>query len=602
MVQLHEQIFRDAHQSLIATRMRTEDMLPITNKIDNVDFFSFEVWGGATFDSCIRYLNEDPWERLKTLKEHLPKTPLQMLERGQNIVAYRNYPDDVVKEFINYAVKNGCDYFRIFDALNDVRNMKTAIEAVKSHGRHVQGCICYTISPVHTIELFVKTAIELEKMGSDTLCIKDMAGLISPPKAYELVTELKENTIMPIDLHSHCTSGMAPMSYMEACRAGVDILDTAISPFSSGTAQPPTESVVAALKDTPYDTGYDLELLNECKEYFAKVWDKYSHLHSQKSLKVDPSVVLHQIPGGMLSNLVSQLKNQNALDRYDEVLKETPRVRKDLGFPPLVTPTSQIVGTQAVLNVVLGERYKVVPTEVKDYVRGMYGKSPGEISEEIKEKILGKDWEEQIITCRPASLLKNKLNEIRQEAEDLGLVSKKEDVITYAIYPDVAKKFLRGEIKPEFTSDMLPLKRTKKAITTQPGIVGNQREFRIEVAGKNYEVKVEEIGGKVTRILQGRTKPIATKAISKPILAQQKPTNSDINKFVQGAITVPMQGTITKVNVDIGDFVKSGDVVCVLEAMKMENELKATKDGVVKEIKVGEGQNVNLGQIVVVVG
>ena len=599
MVQLHEQIFRDAHQSLIATRMRTEDMLPITKKIDKVGFFSFEVWGGATFDSCIRFLNEDPWDRLKTLKEHLPETPLQMLERGQNIVAYRNFPDDVVKEFIKFAVKNGCDYFRIFDALNDIRNMKTAMEAVKKHGKHVQACICYTISPVHTIDAFVKTAKELENNGSDSICIKDMAGLISPSKAYQLISELKDNIRIPIDLHTHCTSGMGSMSYLEACRAGVDILDTAISPFSSGTAQPPTESIVAALKDTPYDTGYDLELLNECKEYFSKIWDKYSHLHSQKSLKVDPSVILHQIPGGMLSNLVSQLKNQNALDKYDEVLKETPKVRKDLGYPPLVTPTSQIVGTQAVLNVVLGERYKMVPKEVKDYVKGMYGKPPGEISEKIKEKILGKDWEEQIITVRPASLLKNNLKELKQEAEDLGLVKKEEDIITYAIYPEVAKKFLKGEIKPEFTSDMLPLKKKVDIEQPKPRIVGNFREFKIEVGGNNYDVRVEEIGGKISKINKNFIRSTQNK-LKAPKITQQK-SHQITNEKEKGSVCAPMQGTITCIKVKIGDFVKSGKIVAELEAMKMLNELKAINDGIVKKINVQEGQNVLLGQAVIVI-
>ena len=599
MVQLHEQIFRDAHQSLIATRMRTEDMLPITKKIDKVGFFSFEVWGGATFDSCIRFLNEDPWDRLKTLKEHLPETPLQMLERGQNIVAYRNFPDDVVKEFIKFAVKNGCDYFRIFDALNDIRNMKTAMEAVKKHGKHVQACICYTISPVHTIDAFVKTAKELENNGSDSICIKDMAGLISPSKAYQLISELKDNIRIPIDLHTHCTSGMGSMSYLEACRAGVDILDTAISPFSSGTAQPPTESIVAALKDTPYDTGYDLELLNECKEYFSKIWDKYSHLHSQKSLKVDPSVILHQIPGGMLSNLVSQLKNQNAFDKYDEVLKETPKVRKDLGYPPLVTPTSQIVGTQAVLNVVLGERYKMVPKEVKDYVKGMYGKPPGEISEKIKEKILGKDWEEQIITVRPASLLKNNLKELKQEAEDLGLVKKEEDIITYAIYPEVAKKFLKGEIKPEFTSDMLPLKKKVDIEQPKPRIVGNFREFKIEVGGNNYDVRVEEIGGKISKINKNFIRSTQNK-LKAPKITQQK-SHQITNEKEKGSVCAPMQGTITCIKVKIGDFVKSGKIVAELEAMKMLNELKAINDGIVKKINVQEGQNVLLGQAVIVI-
>ena len=392
MVQLHEQIFRDAHQSILATRMRTEDMLPICPVIDRIGFFSFEVWGGATFDVPIRYLNEDPWERLKKMKSALPNTPLQMLERAMNIVAYWNFPDDIVKKFIFYAKKDGCDYFRVFDALNDLRNMKVPIEAVKEVGGHAQGSLCYTISPVPTVERYVKDFKQLEKIGCDSLCIKDMAGMISPKMAYDIIKECKDAGIkIPVDLHSHCTSGMTGMAYMKACEAGVDILDTAISPISGGTGQPATESVVAALKGTEYDTNYDMNLLMECREYFLKVWDKYRHLHRQTALKVDPSVTVHQIPGGMLSNLVFQLEQQGAADKYNEVLAETPRVRKDMGYPPLVTPTSQVVGVQAVMNVLFG-RYKKILKETKDYVKGMYGRLPGEISQEIYKTILGPKW------------------------------------------------------------------------------------------------------------------------------------------------------------------------------------------------------------------
>ncbi|MCG2825095.1 MAG: pyruvate carboxylase subunit B, partial [Thermoplasmatales archaeon] len=457
MVQLHEQIFRDAHQSILATRMRTEDMLPICSVIDQVGFFSLEVWGGATFDVPIRYLNEDPWERLKKMKEALPNTPLQMLERAMNIVAYWNFPDDIVKKFIYYAKKDGCDYFRVFDALNDLRNMKVPIEAVKEVGGHAQGSLSYTISPVHTVERYVKDFKQLEKMGCDSLCIKDMAGMISPKMAYDIIKGCKDAGIkIPIDLHSHCTSGMTGMAYMKACEAGVDILDTAISPISGGTGQPPTESVVAALKGTEYDTKYDMDLLMECRKYFLKVWDKYRHLHRQTALKVDPSVTVHQIPGGMLSNLVFQLEQQGAADKYNEVLAETPRVRKDMGYPPLVTPTSQVVGVQAVMNVLFG-RYKKIPKETKDYVKGMYGKPPAEISKEIYETILGPNWKDEIIECRPSDLLEPMYKKRKDELEEMGLVKKPEDVLTYAIYPQVGLKFLKGEAVAEFSSSQLPL-------------------------------------------------------------------------------------------------------------------------------------------------
>ncbi|ENO11974.1 pyruvate carboxylase subunit B [Thermoplasmatales archaeon SCGC AB-539-C06] len=406
MVQLHEMILRDAHQSMLATRMRTEDMLPISEKLDQVGFFAMEVWGGATFDVAIRYLNQDPWERIRKLKKAMPKTPMQMLERAMNIVAYRNFPDDIVKKFVYLAKKNGVDYFRIFDALNDLRNMEIPMKAVKENGGHVQACLSYTISPVHTVDYFVNRFKELERMGTDSLCIKDMAGMISPQRAYDIIKGVKDAGIkIPIVLHSHSTSGMTGMAYQRAVEAGIDVLDTAMSPISGGTAAPATESVVAALQGTKWDTGYDLKLLIDIRKYFLKIWDKYRHLHRFNALKVDPSVTLHQVPGGMLSNLIFQLEEQGAHDKYREILDEIEKVRDELGYPPLVTPTSQVVGVQAVMNVLHG-RYKVITKETKDYCKGMYGKPPASIKPEIMKKILGSKWKDEVIDCRPSDLLK----------------------------------------------------------------------------------------------------------------------------------------------------------------------------------------------------
>ena len=402
--------------------------------------------GGATFDACIRFLNEDPWERLRLFKTRIPQTPLQMLLRGQNLVGYRHYADDVVEEFVRLAIKNGVGIFRIFDALNDIRNMSTAINAVKKWKAHVQGTICYTVSPVHTIESFVRMAVELEKTGCDSICVKDMAGLITPGAASDLIRALKKAVQLPISLHSHCTSGVAPLSYEAAIQAGVDILDTAMGPFSGGTSQPPTESVVAALEGTEFDTGLDLELLVGISAHFTALREKYQSLIDPIAQRPDVNVFLHQIPGGMLSNLLSQLKEQNKVEKYPEVLKEIPRVRQDLGFPPLVTPTSQIVGTQAVLNILLGKRYARVTKEVKEYCLGAYGRTPAPIDPEIQEKIIGK---EKPIETRPADLIRPQLMDLKKEAERLGILKKEEDLITYALYPNVAPKFLLGELKEE---------------------------------------------------------------------------------------------------------------------------------------------------------
>jgi pyruvate/oxaloacetate carboxyltransferase len=416
-------------------------MLPIAEKIDQVGFFSLEVWGGATFDVCIRYLTEDPWDRVRSLKEHVQKTPLQMLLRGQNIVGYKNYPDDVLIKFIEKAAEVGIDIFRIFDAVNDTRNLETSIKTVKRIGAHAQGSVCYTISPVHTTEHYVEIANRLAELGCDSICIKDMAGMLAPKDAYALVSALKKEVGLPVHLHCHSTSGMALMTYLRACDAGVDIIDTAFSSLASGTSQPPVETVVAAFKDMPYDPRLDMELLMEISEYFGDLREKYYdpiHLIDPMAERVDASILVHQIPGGMFSNLISQLKEQNAMDRLQEVLEEVPRVRKDLGYPPLVTPTSQLVGTQAVFNVLSGERYKIIPKEVKDYVRGFYGRPPALIDEKIKKKIIG---DEEVITCRPADLLEPMLKSIPEEAR--RLFEKEEDAITYALFPKTAMEFFK---------------------------------------------------------------------------------------------------------------------------------------------------------------
>ena len=425
----------------MATRMSTETMLKIAEKVDRVGFFSLEAWGGATFDVAIRFLNEDPWERIRQLKKHVKKTPLQMLLRGQNVVGYRNYPDDVLKAFIEMAARNGIDIFRVFDALNDIRNMETAIETVKKVGKHAQGAISYTISPVHTVEHFVHFAKELAALDCDSICVKDMAGMLAPEPAYQLITALKKEVGLPVHLHSHSTSGMVMMTYFRSCEAGVDILDTAFSPFAWGTSQPPVESIVAALKGTPYDTCLDSELLNEIAEYFREIREKFFDplkLIDPKAERVDASIIVHQIPGGMFSNLLSQLREQKAEHRLKEVLEEVPKVRKELGYPPLVTPTSQLVGIQAVMNVLSGKRYGMVPNEIKDYARGLYGRPPAEIDPKIKKKIIG---DEQPITVRPADMLEPALDRIPEDVKPL--IETEEDKITYALFPQIAVDFFK---------------------------------------------------------------------------------------------------------------------------------------------------------------
>ena len=436
-LQITDTILRDAHQSQAATRMKTEDMIPACKLLDDMGYWSIECWGGATFDSCMRFLHEDPWERLRTLKKHMPKTRLQMLFRGQNILGYKHYADDVVEQFCKKSIENGIDVVRVFDALNDPRNLESAIKFVNEYGGHCEAAISYTVSPVHNLDYFVKLACELEKMGADSICIKDMANLLLPYDAYDLVKKLKENVSVPIHLHTHNTAGTGDMTNLMAAQAGGDIVDCALSPMANGTSNPCTESLVATLKGTERDTGLDLEKLSEAAAYFRGVADKMKAegILDPKVLNVDPNALLYQVPGGMLSNLISQLKQQNAEDKYYEVLAEVPRVRKDFGYPPLVTPTSQIVGTQAVLNVLMG-RYKMISKESKGMLRGEYGRLPGEVNEEVRKLAIGDD---EPITCRPADLIKPELEKYREECKDFA--KSEEDVLSYALFPQVAKKF-----------------------------------------------------------------------------------------------------------------------------------------------------------------
>ena len=437
-VKIVETVLRDGHQSLAATRMRISDMLPALEQLDNAGYYALEAWGGATFDSCLRFLNEDPWQRLRTLKKHLRKTPIQMLLRGQNILGYNHYADDVVREFVNRSVDNGVSIIRIFDALNDTRNLECAMRAAKEAGAHVQGCISYTLSPVHNNEYFASYAKTLEEMGANSICIKDMAGLLTPYTCYDLVKKLKETVSIPVDIHSHYTAGLASMSILKGIEAGADIVDTAMSPLSLGTSHMPTESLVAALQGTDYDTGLDLKQLNVVRAYFAKLREKYiaNGQISPKSLGVDANTLLYQVPGGMFSNMLKQLKDAGKEDKLDEVLAEIPRVREDAGYPPLVTPTSQIVGTQAVFNVIMGERYKMVTKEFKGLVHGDYGKTPAPIKPEFTKKILG---DEQPITCRFADTLAPEMDKLKAEAAKWA--TQEEDVLTYAMFPQVAPKF-----------------------------------------------------------------------------------------------------------------------------------------------------------------
>lgn len=439
-VKIVETALRDGHQSLFATRMNTEEVLCALKELDQVGYHAIEIWGGATFDSCLRFLNEDPWERLRLAKKICKNTKLQMLFRGQNILGYRHYADDVVEKFVEKSIKNGIDIIRIFDALNDLRNLECAVKATKKYGGECQIALSYTTSPVHTVEYYVNLAKEVEKLGADSICIKDMAGVLLPEKAYELISELKKNTKLPIELHSHCTGGLCEMTYLRAIQAGVDIVDCALSPISGGTSQPCTESLNAALKGTKYDPKLNEEFLNKANAKMAPVRQKYlaNGLLNPKVLGVNPKILVYQVPGGMLSNLINQLEKQGASDKLDDVLKEVPNVRKDMGYPPLVTPLSQMVGTQAVMNVLYGERYKTSPKEIKEYLHGRYGKAPADVNEEIRRKIIGDD---EVITCRPADLIEPEFESLKKEYK--GIAKSDEDVLSIALFGDVALKFLK---------------------------------------------------------------------------------------------------------------------------------------------------------------
>lgn len=572
-VKITDTTLRDAHQSLIATRLKTEDMTDLAHAMDSVGFFSVEAWGGATFDSAIRFLNDDPWQRLRTLHDALPNTPVQMLLRGQNLVGYRHYPDDVVEKFIEAAGRNGVEIFRVFDALNDIRNMEKSMEEVKNIGAHLQGTISYTTSPVHTTAGFIEMAKDLYAHECDSICIKDMAGLIMPEETRELITGIKQEIDIPVNLHSHSTSGISPMSYQAAIVAGVDILDTAMSPFSMGTSQPPTESIVASLIGTKRDTGIDLMKLRPVRDICLAVKEKYGTLVNPISEQVDSDVLIYQLPGGMISNLVSQLKEQDALDRIDEVHKEIPRVREDLGYPPLVTPTSQIVGTQAVLNVLMGgERYTNVTKEVKDYVLGLYGKPPGPIADEIRTLIIG---DEEPFAGRPGDLLEPAYEKMAAEAREEGIVTKDEDILTYILYPAIAPSFLRGER----TAEEIP--RKVDAGATPIGTIPSSMD--VEVDGEIFAVRILSVdGGEVGTGAATGAKQIPRTAI-------------------KGGVTSNIQGMVLKVDTRIGAEVKKGETLVVLEAMKMENPIVSPADGKVTSIFVDAGDAVQNGDVLLVI-
>ncbi|WP_417533221.1 sodium-extruding oxaloacetate decarboxylase subunit alpha [Marinobacterium stanieri] len=591
-IQVTDVILRDAHQSLIATRMRTEDMLPICDKLDQVGFWSLECWGGATFDACVRFLKEDPWERLRALKKALPNTRLQMLLRGQNLLGYRHYADDVVEAFVAKAAENGIDVFRCFDALNDLRNLETAIRAVKNAGKHAQGTICYTTSPVHTVETFVEQARALHRMGADSIAIKDMAGLLTPYATYDLVKAIKEAVVLPVFIHTHATAGLAAQCQLKAIEAGAEHIDTAISAFAWGTSHPATESQVAALKGTEWDTELDLELLNEISDYFREVRKKYHQFESEFT-REDVSVQINQVPGGMMSNLANQLKEQNALSRIREVFAEIPRVRKDLGYPPLVTPTSQIVGTQAVLNVLTGERYKSITNEVKRYVQGGYGHPPAEINEALRTQAIG---HEAVIEGRPADLLSPEMARLRKDIGELA--TSDEDVLTYAMFQDVGRQFLQeradGTLSPE---PLLPIESAGRQ--TDEGVA---TEFKIDVHGETYQVAITGVGGQdagkrhVYLTLDGMPEEVLFEPLNAYVEAG---ASGRRQASAPGHVTTSMPGNIVEVLVAEGDQVKAGQPVMITEAMKMETEVQAPVGGRVTAVYVAKGDRVTPGEVLI---
>ena len=584
-------VLRDAHQSLFATRLRTDDMLPIAEKLDRVGFWSIESWGGATFDACIRFLGEDPWERIRRLKEAMPNTPQQMLFRGQNILGYRHYADDIVDRFVERAAVNGVDVFRVFDAMNDPRNLERAIKAVRKQEKHAQGTLSYTVSPVHTIDSWLTMAKQIEEMGADSLCIKDMAGLLKPYVAFDLISQLKATVNIPIHMQCHATTGMSTGTYLKAAEAGIDNLDTAISSMSLTYGHTPTESMVAMLEGTERATGLDIELLEEVASYFREVRKKYAKFEG--ALKgIDSRILVAQVPGGMLTNLENQLREQNATDRLDEVLLEIPRVREDLGFIPLVTPTSQIVGTQAVINVMMGERYKTIAKETEGVLKGEYGLTPAPVNKALQERVLaGKE----AITCRPADLLDPEFAKQREEllalskSKGFKIVNEVDDTLTYALFPQPALKFFQHRNDPSAFEPVPTLNDLAGKSAAKPG--ADADVFTVAVAGKNYLVKVSE-GGDVEKFLEIGDDKETAQAAALP--------RSSIES--EEAILAPLAGSIQKLVVSVGTSVTEGDVVLLLEAMKMETEIRATISGTVTAINVAEGDAVSVGDSLLVVG
>ncbi|EJL6849892.1 sodium-extruding oxaloacetate decarboxylase subunit alpha [Vibrio cholerae] len=578
-------VLRDAHQSLFATRMRIEDMLPIAAELDKIGYWSLETWGGATFDACIRFLGEDPWERLRALKKVMPNTPMQMLLRGQNLLGYRHYADDVVEKFVERAHANGMDVFRIFDAMNDVRNFEKAVKATIDVGAHAQGTLSYTTSPVHNTQTWVDLAKRLEDLGCHSLCIKDMSGLLKPYEAEELITRIKQSCAVPLALHCHATTGLSTATAVKAVEAGIDILDTAISSMSQTYGHTPTETVVAMLQDTPRDTQLKLEQLEPIAAYFREVRKKYAKFEGQ--LKgVDSRILIAQVPGGMLTNMESQLKEQGAAHRIDEVLEEIPRVRQDLGFIPLVTPTSQIVGTQAVINVLTGERYKSITKETAGVLKGEYGATPASVNAELQARVLEGG---QAITCRPADLLQDELDHLTKELLEKAQVekitladAKVDDVLTYALFPQVGLKFLKNRHNPE-AFEPAPGKEPAPVATAPASSepAAGIESYSVKVDGVVYDVEVGP-QGQLTSVV-----PAGQKAA--PKLAVATPTQG------AEAVAAPLAGTIFKIQVEQGDEVAEGDVLIVLEAMKMETEIRAARSGVIQELHVKEGDSVRVG-------
>ena len=594
-ITITDTILRDAHQSIIATRMRLEDMLPICAKLDQVGYWSLEVWGGATFDSCVRFLKEDPWERLRKLKAGLPNTRLQMLLRGQNLLGYRHYSDDVVRAFVAKAAVNGIDVFRIFDAMNDVRNLRVSIEAVKAAGKHAQGTIAYTTSPVHTVEAFVKQAKAMQAMGIDSIAIKDMAGLLTPYATADLVRALKADVDLPVFIHSHDTAGMGSMCQLKAIEAGADHIDTAISSFAWGTSHPGTESMVAALKGSPYDTGLDLALIQEIGLYFHAVRKKYHQFESEFTA-VDTRVQVNQVPGGMMSNLANQLKEQGALNRINEVFAEIPRVREDLGFPPLVTPTSQIVGTQAVFNVLAGERYKTITNEVKLYLQGRYGLAPGKVNEQLRKQAIGS---EEVIEVRPADLIKPEMAKLREE---IGSLAKcEEDVLTYAMFPDIGRKFLEDRAAGTLTPEVL-LPIPEAGGVAPAGGEGVPTEFVVDVHGESYRVDITGVGVKSDGkrhfylSIDGMPEEVVFEPLNDFVAGS---SGKRKQASAPGDVSTSMPGNIVDVLVKVGDTVKAGQAVLISEAMKMETEVQAPIAGTVTAVHVAKGDRFNPGDVLV---